>query len=168
LLRLSPERCSRTTSLGADIRASPRRHLLKQKVATIQLGAKSAGQLRRTTVTQDEVNACFALDAHNDLPVGVVEPSVTILGTGRLSGRAVVDLDAVRRSKNPTVCSIRPRISPAGCRSPPSASSRPATASGGSSSSRRRWVVSRFLKRSSRNRQLLFAHARQPGRRESR
>jgi len=91
------------TSLGADIRASRRdADLLKQKVATIQLGAKSAGQLRRTTVTQDEVNAYFALDAHNDLPVGVVEPSVTILGTGRLSGRAVVDLDAVRRSKNPT------------------------------------------------------------------
>ena len=91
------------TSLGADVRASRRdADLLKQKVATIQLGAKSAGQLRRTTLTQDEVNAYFALDAHSDLPVGVVEPSVTILGTGRVSGRAVVDLDAVRKHKNPT------------------------------------------------------------------
>jgi hypothetical protein len=36
------------------------------------------------------------------LPAGVVEPSVTILGTGRVSGRAVVDLDAVRRQKAPT------------------------------------------------------------------
>jgi len=91
------------TSLGADVRASRRdADLLKQKVATIQLGAKSTGQARRTTLTQDEVNAYFALDAHNDLPVGVVEPSVTILGTGRLSGRAVVDLDAVRKSKHPT------------------------------------------------------------------
>jgi len=32
----------------------------------------------------------------------VVEPAVSILGTGRLAGRAVVDLDAVRRQKNPT------------------------------------------------------------------
>jgi len=91
------------TSLGADIRASRQdADLLKQKVATIQLGAKATGQPRRTTLTQNEVNSYFALDAHNDLPVGVVEPSVTILGTGRLSGRAVVDLDAVRKFKNPT------------------------------------------------------------------
>jgi hypothetical protein len=91
------------TSLGADVRASRRdADLLKQKVATIQLGATSTGQPRRTTLTQNEVNAYFALDAHDDLPVGVVEPSVTILGTGRLSGRAVVDLDAVRKFKNPT------------------------------------------------------------------
>ena len=32
---------------------------------------------------------------------GVVEPSVTILGTGRLAGRAVVDLDAVRKANPP-------------------------------------------------------------------
>ena len=91
------------TSVSADIRASRQdADLLKQKVATIQLGAKATGQPRRTTLTQNEVNSYFALDAHNDLPVGVVEPSVTILGTGRLSGRAVVDLDAVRKFKNPT------------------------------------------------------------------
>jgi hypothetical protein len=91
------------TSLGADVRASRRdADVLKQKVATIQLAAKATGQPRRTTLTENEVNAYFALDAHNDLPVGVVEPSLTILGTGRVSGRAVVDLDAVRKSKNPT------------------------------------------------------------------
>ena len=90
-------------SLAADVQTTRRdADLLKQKVATIQLGAKSSGPPRRTTLTQNEVNAYFALDAQNDLPVGVVEPSVTILGTGRVSGRAVVDLDAVRKSKNPT------------------------------------------------------------------
>lgn len=91
-------------SLGADVRATRRdADLLKQKVATItQLGATPSRQPHRTTLTQDEVNAYFALDARNDLPPGVVEPSVTILGTGRLSGRAVVDLDEVRKQKNPT------------------------------------------------------------------
>jgi hypothetical protein len=34
--------------------------------------------------------------------VGVVDPTVTIVGPGRLSGRAVVDLDAVRKQKAPT------------------------------------------------------------------
>ena len=91
-------------SLGAEVPASRRdADLLKQKVATItQLAAKPARQSRRTTVTENEVNAYLALDAHDDLPPGVVEPSVTILGTGRVSGRAVVDLDAVRKQKNPT------------------------------------------------------------------
>ena len=91
-------------SLGADVSASRRdADLLKQKVATItQFGVTPARQSRRTTVTENEVNAYLALDALRALPSGVVAPSVTILGTGRLSGRAVVDLDAVRKQKNPT------------------------------------------------------------------
>jgi hypothetical protein len=48
------------------------------------------------------VNAYLIFDAKEQLPAGVVEPAVSILGTGRLSGRAVVDLDAVRREKKPT------------------------------------------------------------------
>ena len=91
------------TSLGADDRASQRdADLLKQKIATItQVGATPNREPHRTTLTQGEVNAYFAFDAQHDLPSGVVEPSVTILGTGRLSGRAVVDLEAMRKQKNP-------------------------------------------------------------------
>src|SRR5438477_98863 len=36
------------------------------------------------------------------LATGVVDPYVAILGSGRVSGRAVVDLDAVRKQKGPT------------------------------------------------------------------
>jgi len=88
----------------ADARATRRdADLLKQKVATItQFGTKAAKVPRRTTLTESEVNAYLALDARRDLPSGVVEPYVAILGTGRLSGRAVVDLDAVRKEKKPT------------------------------------------------------------------
>jgi hypothetical protein len=90
--------------LHAESKAARRdADVLKQKVATItQLGVKPARQLRRTTVTENEVNAYLALDAPADLPVGVIDPSITILGTGRVAGRAVVDLDAVRKQKNPT------------------------------------------------------------------
>jgi len=88
----------------ADVRATKRdAELLRQKVALITAHAEKptkAGQ--RTTVTENEVNSYLAFDAKEQLPTGVVEPSVAILGTGRLSGRAVVDLDAVRRQKNPT------------------------------------------------------------------
>ena len=88
----------------ADVRASRRdATLMKQKVATItEHGGRSTGQARRTMVTENEVNSYLVYEAGEQLPTGVVDPSVTILGTGRLSGRAVVDLDAVRKQKNPT------------------------------------------------------------------
>ena len=90
--------------VDADTPASRRdADLMKQKVIAItQLGAKSVRPPRRTTVTENEVNAYLTLDAGKDLPAGVVQPWVTILGPGRLSGRAVVDLDVVRRQSPPT------------------------------------------------------------------
>ncbi len=88
----------------ADVRASRRdATLMKQKVATIAAhGERAIKQARRTTVTENEVNSYLVYEAREQLPTGVVDPSVTILGTGRVSGRAVVDLDAVRKQKNPT------------------------------------------------------------------
>jgi len=92
-------------TLGADGDArSSRRdaNLMKQKVATInRLGERPLKERRRTTVTESEVNAYLTLEAIGDLPKGVINPSITILAGGRLSGRAVVDLDAVRRESPP-------------------------------------------------------------------
>lgn len=91
-------------SAQADVRTS--RHdaaLLKQKVATISAHAERATrQARRTTVTENEVNSYLVFEAGEQIPTGVVEPAISILGGGRVSARAVVDLDAVRRQKNPT------------------------------------------------------------------
>jgi hypothetical protein len=76
--------------------------LLKQKVAAIAaFGERPSNQARQTSVSEQELNA-YLIHEGLLLPVGVVEPSVTILGGGRLAGRAVVDLDAVRKQKNPT------------------------------------------------------------------
>src|SRR5436309_15724287 len=85
--------------LSADERSSKRdADLLKQKVATITaFGGRPSNQIRRTPVTESEVNAYLGYDGRSQLPAGVVDPAVSILGTGRLSGRAVVDLDAVRQ-----------------------------------------------------------------------
>ncbi len=92
-----------TSHAGADARTSRRdADLLKQKVAAInQFAVRPSKATRRTIVTENEVNAYLTLDAPGDLPVGVLEPSVAIVGPGRLSGRAVVDLDAVRRQSPP-------------------------------------------------------------------
>jgi hypothetical protein len=91
-------------SLRADIRTSKRDAAsLKQKVATITAqGERPSTVARRTIVTESEVNSYLVYDAGNQIPVGVVEPSIAVVGSGRLSGRAVVDLDAVRKQKAPT------------------------------------------------------------------
>ena len=91
-------------SLRADIRTSKRDAAsLKQKVANITAqGERPSTVARRTIVTESEVNSYLVYDAGNQIPVGVVEPSIAVVGSGRLSGRAVVDLDAVRKQKAPT------------------------------------------------------------------
>jgi hypothetical protein len=83
---------------------------MRQKIAAVvEAGTtpQRQPQARRTAVTQNEVNAYLAYDAASDLPAGVVNPSVTILGDGRLSGSAIVDLDAVRKA-NPSAGMLDP------------------------------------------------------------
>jgi len=61
-----------------------------------------AGQRRKpvqTIVTEPEINGYLRYRGQGVLPVGVIEPYVFVLGDGRLSGVATVDLDAVRLSK---------------------------------------------------------------------
>jgi hypothetical protein len=88
----------------AQERASKRDALaMKQKVAAIAAhGEQPTRQERRTTVTENEVNSYLAYELGDDLPTGVVQPSVSALGDGRVSGRAVVDLDAVRKANTST------------------------------------------------------------------
>ena len=88
----------------ADVRATRRdAALLKQKVAAINAHAEKPTKAgRRTIVTESEVNSYLVYDARDQIPAGVVDPTITVIGPGRLSGRAVVDLDAVRKQKAPT------------------------------------------------------------------
>jgi len=91
-------------SLRADGKASKRDAAsLKQKVAAITAHAdRPTTTSRRTIVTENEVNSYLVYEAGDQIPAGVVEPSIAVVGGGRLSGRAVVDLDAVRKQKAPT------------------------------------------------------------------
>ena len=59
---------------------------------------KSA-QPRATPVSDVEVNSYLRYLAADQVPVGIVEPVLSALGDGRVSGSAVVDLDAVRKQK---------------------------------------------------------------------
>ena len=92
------------TVLHGDVRTSKKdAALLREKVAVITAhGEKAIKQPRKTILTESEVNSYLVFDAKEQLPAGVVEPWVSALGPGRVSGRAVVDLDAVRKAKKPT------------------------------------------------------------------
>jgi hypothetical protein len=54
---------------------------------------------RTTQVTDTEVNSYLRFLAGPQVPVGIVEPMLHAAGNGRVSGRAIVDLDAVRTQK---------------------------------------------------------------------
>src|SRR3990170_5164727 len=46
-----------------------------------------------TPVSDAEVNAYFQYSAKEQIPAGIVDPQLSALGDGRVSGQAVVDLD---------------------------------------------------------------------------
>jgi hypothetical protein len=52
-----------------------------------------------TQITDAEVNAYFRYDGAPEVPVGIAAPTLTAEGNGRITGRAIVDLDAVRAQK---------------------------------------------------------------------
>jgi hypothetical protein len=73
------------------------------KLGRIVIQGKSAplksAQPRSTPITDAELNSYLRFNAKDQVPVGILEPTLNALGDGRVSGRAVVDLDVVRKQK---------------------------------------------------------------------
>ena len=65
--------------------------------ATPAVAARNAGQT--TDVADDELNSYLRFHARDQIPAGVVEPTLSALGDGRVGGSVIVDLDAVRKQK---------------------------------------------------------------------
>ena len=79
----------------------PQSDSFAKKLAIIkQHAAQSPKSTRRTTVTEGELNSWFVYRAPPLLPVGVKDPSVTVVGNGKLVGVVTVDLDDVGKSKS--------------------------------------------------------------------
>jgi len=75
---------------------------LEQKIARIrqfEVTPPAARAAQRTVMTQPEVNAYLWWHLDDVVPKGITDPSLELLGDGRLSGRAVVDLGAIRDQK---------------------------------------------------------------------
>ncbi|HYT69454.1 MAG TPA: hypothetical protein VEL51_23750 [Vicinamibacterales bacterium] len=72
------------------------------KLAQIEKNAstpRKGGAARSTQVTDAEVNSYLKFLAGSQVPVGIVDPTLHGAGKGRVTGRAIVDLDAVRTQK---------------------------------------------------------------------
>lgn len=75
---------------------------LRLKVAAIERNALARRPAPLVThVTEREVNAYLAFDAPSQLPTGFTEPRITVLPDLKLSGTATIDLDALRKERQP-------------------------------------------------------------------
>lgn len=76
---------------------------MEQKLVAIAARGNAAPKAKlppmRTSFTEQEVNALFQYSQLVQMPAGVVNPRLTIADAGLLTGRATVDLDAIRKSK---------------------------------------------------------------------
>jgi len=72
------------------------------KLAQIEKNAvtpRKGTAARTTQVSDGEVNSWLKFLAGSQVPVGIVDPTLHGAGNGRVTGRALVDLDAVRTQK---------------------------------------------------------------------
>jgi hypothetical protein len=69
----------------------------------VVFGSTPAASGRRasqnTDVTDDELNSYLRFNARDQIPEGIVDPTLNALGDGKVSGQVTVDLDAVRKQK---------------------------------------------------------------------
>jgi hypothetical protein len=65
-----------------------------RKLARVQTNEAPAGTTR-TLFTEDEVNSWIAYDGQPYLPTGLSDPQLTFAGAGRLTARAILNLDTV-------------------------------------------------------------------------
>jgi hypothetical protein len=72
---------------------------LTRIVASGNTKSLKAAPTQTTQISDSELNSYFKYNAQGQIPVGIVDPTINALGDGRVGGRAVVDLDAVRKQK---------------------------------------------------------------------
>jgi hypothetical protein len=94
ILALAPLQAASVSKQQAD--------LFSGKVAQILVQASGPQQpaARRTPVTESELNSWFAYSATPLLPAGVSDPRITMVGSGKVVGQAIVDLDAIAKKRS--------------------------------------------------------------------
>jgi hypothetical protein len=67
--------------------------------ASATTGAGAASTSQTTQLTDTELNSYLHFHLKDQVPVGVVDPTLNALGDNRVKGSATIDLDAVRKQK---------------------------------------------------------------------
>lgn len=85
---------------AADVLTVRLAEAFEKKIVLVQQQAEhKASKDRPTGFTQAETNSYLKFKAGDLLPVGLTQPEITMIGNGRVSGKAVVDLDVVRQKQ---------------------------------------------------------------------
>jgi hypothetical protein len=86
---------------AADVLTPQLADAFAKKIVLVQNQAEQkSAKDRPTTFTQAETNSYLKFQAGDLLPTGLTQPELTMLGQGRVSGKAVVDLDLVRKKQS--------------------------------------------------------------------
>ena len=86
---------------AADVLTRQQGDAFARKVALVQNHANDG--VRKplaTSFTQAETNSYLKYNATGLLPTGLTQPEITMLGQNRVSAKAIVDLDVVRKKQS--------------------------------------------------------------------
>jgi hypothetical protein len=72
----------------------------EQKIILVQRQSETPSKTQRSTsFTEAELNSYLKFKATPLLPTGLTQPFMTLIGNGKVSGTAIVDLDIVRQKQ---------------------------------------------------------------------
>jgi hypothetical protein len=89
-----------TAALGAAALNPQKADAFEQKWTAVMARGDTPPSGQRTDFGDDELNSYLQLRLAPKFPTGVAEPSVTLVGQGRVSGKATVDLDNIRKKSS--------------------------------------------------------------------
>ncbi len=86
---------------AADVLTPQLADAFAKKIVLVQKqGEQKAVGSRSTAFTQAETNSYLKFQAGDLLPTGLTQPELTMVGQGKVSGKAIVDLDVVRQKQS--------------------------------------------------------------------
>ena len=89
-----------SVALGAAALNPQKADAFEQKWTAVMARGETPPSGQRTDFADDEVNSYLQLRVAPKFPTGVADPAVTLVGQGRVSGRAIVDLDNIRKKSS--------------------------------------------------------------------
>jgi hypothetical protein len=85
---------------AADVLTPQLADAFAKKIVLVQKQADEKAKARSTAFTQAETNSYLKFQAGDLLPTGLTQPELTMIGQGKVSGKAIVDLDVVRQKQS--------------------------------------------------------------------